>query len=195
MNKFENQLIKKGFTKIAGIDEVGRGCIAGPLVCAIVILPVDYMNNEIKDSKQLTVIKRKKLSNIIKKVAIDYHIEVIEPSLVDKLNPKQASRFAMKKCVEEIKIKPDFLLIDFESINSNIPQLSIVKGDQKSISIAAASIIAKVYRDDLMDKIDKKYPLYDFKNNKGYLTKKHLLSLKENGPIKNIHRYSYKPIK
>lgn len=195
MNKFENQLIKKGFTKIAGIDEVGRGCIAGPLVCAIVILPVDYMNNEIKDSKQLTVIKRKKLSNIIKKVAIDYHIEVIKPSLVDKLNPKQASRFAMKKCVEEIKIKPDFLLIDFESINSNIPQLSIVKGDQKSISIAAASIIAKVYRDDLMDKIDKKYPLYDFKNNKGYLTKKHLLSLKENGPIKNIHRYSYKPIK
>ena len=195
MYKFEKELLKLGYKNIAGIDEVGRGCIAGPLVCAIVILPINYSNDKIKDSKQLTPIKRKKLSEIIKQDALAYHIEIIEPKIVDKLNPKQASRYAMSECVKKISLKPDYLLIDFEHIDCEIKQKSIIKGDQQSISIAAASIIAKVYRDEIMEKLALKYPQYDFQNNKGYLTKKHTQAIIDYGPIHNIHRYTYRPIR
>ncbi len=127
MYKFENELVALGYKKIAGLDVVGRGCIAGPLVCAIVILPINYKNHKIKDYKLLSPSKRKKLYEIIIRDALSYHIEVIEPKLVDKLNPKQASRYAMKKCVEKIKLTPDYLLTDFESIDSKIPQLILLR--------------------------------------------------------------------
>lgn len=195
MYKYEKKLASNGYKLIAGIDEVGRGCIAGPLVCAIVILPIGYKNSQIKDSKLLSAKKRDILDKQIKKDAIAYHIEMIDPIIVDQLNPKQASRLGMKLCVEKIKIRPDFLLIDFEKIDSKIEQLSITKGDQNSISIAAASIIAKVYRDSYMTNLNDKYPKYNFSANKGYLTKNHILALSKYGPLKDIHRFSYKPIK
>lgn len=195
MKKYENELYLNGYKYVAGLDEVGRGCIAGPLVAAMVIFKPDYINNEIKDSKLLNHQQRIKLEKQIKDNAICWEVFEVDPFLVDQLNPKQASRYAMLKCIEKAKIKPDFLLIDFEKLDTNIKQLNLVKGDKISQSIAAASIIAKVYRDRIMIELDKKYPEYKFKDNKGYLTMQHKLAINEYGPIKNVHRYSYKPIK
>ena len=195
MKKYENELYLNGYKYVAGLDEVGRGCIAGPLVAAMVIFKPDYINNEIKDSKLLNHQQRIKLDQQIKDNAICWEVFEVDPFLVDQLNPKQASRYAMLKCVEKAKIKPDFLLIDFEKLDTNIKQLNLVKGDKISQSIAAASIIAKVYRDRIMIELDKKYPEYKFKDNKGYLTMQHKFAINEYGPIKNVHRYSYKPIK
>lgn len=195
MNKYELNAHKNGYQLVIGVDEVGRGCIAGPLVCAGVIFPIGYTNNEIKDSKLLTIKQREKLYDQIIQDCLDYHIVVISSAEVDNINPKQASRLGMKRCVQEIKLKPDYVLIDFEKLDIDITSLSLVKGDQKSISIAAASIIAKVYRDRLLDELHLLYPLYGFNKNKGYLTKQHLNAINEYGPIKSIHRFSYKPIK
>ncbi|MGL5640583.1 MAG: ribonuclease HII [Mycoplasmoidaceae bacterium] len=195
MNNFENKYFQKGFKIIAGIDEVGRGALCGPIVVAICILPKNYVNNEINDSKKLTSLKRYKLDEIIRKDCIDFHIEVIDSKTVDKLNPKNASIKGMQDCLKKIKTKPDFVLIDAEKINSKIENLSIIKGDQNSISIASASILAKVYRDKYMIKMSKKYPNYFFENNKGYGTKIHLDALDKYGPIKNFHRFTYRPIK
>ncbi|MGL4616814.1 MAG: ribonuclease HII [Mycoplasmoidaceae bacterium] len=195
MNTYENKYLKKGFKLIAGIDEVGRGALCGPIVVAICILPKNYLNNEINDSKKITLTKRLKLDKIIRKDCIDFHIEVINSKTVDKFNPKKASIMGMQNCLNKIKTKPDFVLIDAEKINSDIENLSIIKGDQKSISIASASILAKVHRDKYMIKMAKKYPNYFFENNKGYGTAIHLDALKKYGPIKDFHRFSYKPIK
>ncbi|MGL6124871.1 MAG: ribonuclease HII [Metamycoplasmataceae bacterium] len=195
MKKFEEAAYKQGYQLIGGIDEVGRGCIAGPLVCALVILPKDYNNDEIKDSKLLSPKRRQELAKEITKVAIDYNIQVISSLTVDEINPKNASKQGMKKCLEDIKIKPDYCLIDFEKLDISIASESIVKGDQKSISIAAASIIAKVYRDNLMEELGRVYPDYGFERHKGYLTKCHLEAINKNGPIANVHRFSYKPIR
>lgn len=195
MNKYELNAHKNGYQLVIGVDEVGRGCIAGPLVCAGVIFPIGYVNHEIKDSKLLTSKQREKLYSQIINDCIDYQIEIISPNDVDKLNPKQASRLGMKKCIENIHTKSDYVLIDFEKLDIDIPSVSITKGDQKSVSIAAASILAKVYRDKILDELHLQYPQYDFLHNKGYLTKKHMQALNELGPIIDVHRYSYKPIK
>lgn len=194
MNKYEYEANQIGYQYIIGVDEVGRGCIAGPLVCAGVIFPIGYTNSEIKDSKMLSIKQREKLYDQIIQDCLAYHIVIISPEEVDHINPKQASRLGMKRCVQEIEFKPDYALIDFEKLDIDIPSLSLVKGDQKSVSIAAASIIAKVYRDRILDELHTKYPQYDFLHNKGYLTKKHIQALKDFGPIKSIHRFSYKPI-
>ncbi len=193
--KYEKKLFKKNYKLIAGIDEVGRGSLAGPIVVAICILPPNYNNDKINDSKKLSKKQREIMEIIIKKDCIDFSIELIKPQIIDEINPKKATILAMEKSINQIKIKPDYILIDAEKINSNIPNESIIKGDSKSISIAAASILAKVYRDKYMDNLSKKYPEYDFENNKGYGTKKHLESLKKYGPIKKVHRFSYQPIK
>ena len=195
MYKYEKIAYKNGYKLIAGIDEVGRGSIAGPIVCACVILPKNYKNSKIKDSKMLTSKQRKDLYNIIINDCVAYSIVEIDANIVDKLNPKKSSILGMEKSLLSLSIKPDFVLIDFEKISTNIPHNSIVYGDKKSISIAAASILAKVYRDNLMENLSLKYPNYYFHKNKGYLTKQHLESLKEYGPINNIHRFTYKPIK
>lgn len=193
--KYEKEANKKGYKLVAGLDEVGRGCIAGPLVSAAVIFPQNYQNDLIKDSKLLSSTKRELLFDIIKKDALAYYISEISANELDRLNPKQASIFSMQKSIEKINIKPDFLLIDYEKLNTDIDSLSITKGDQKSISIAAASILAKVYRDNLMIELAKKYPEYLFEKHKGYQTKKHEEAIKKYGAIKGIHRFSYKFLK
>jgi ribonuclease HII len=191
---YENQCYTQNKTKIAGLDEVGRGCWAGPLVVAACILPAHYKNDKIRDSKKICPNEREKLFNEIKNKAIAYEIVFIDSLEVDKYNPKQASILGMEYAIKHLKIKPDHLLIDAEKINSRIPQTSIIHGDDCSISIAAASILAKVSRDRYMVNIHQVYPQYNFKNHKGYGTKEHLLALKKYGPIKNFHRFSYKPI-
>ncbi len=195
--KFEKELYKQGFKLIAGCDEVGRGSPAGPLVTACVILPVDYVNPDIRDSKQIKKHSdRQKIAQTIKDVAIDYHIEFIDAETVDKLNPKQASRYGMSKCIEKIKTKPDYVLIDFEKIDTHgIPSNSFAKGDSLSQTIAAASIIAKVARDEYMFAKAKEYPEYGFEKNVGYFTKQHREAIEKHGAIKGFHRFSYKGVK
>lgn len=192
---FDNQYRKDKNYLIAGIDEVGRGCLAGPLVVACCILKIDFDSFEINDSKKISEAKREKLYKLIIENCIDYHIEVIDPITVDNLNPKKSSILGMEISLKNIKTKPDIALIDYEKINSNIKTVSITKGDSKSLSIAAASILAKVFRDRIMKELHKKYPDYDFESNKGYGTKKHIEAIIKNKPIKNIHRFSYKIIK
>lgn len=193
--KFDDKFRKCNKTLIAGIDEVGRGCLAGPLVVACCILKNDFDSFEINDSKKIKESKRQKLYDLIIENCVDYQIEVIDAKIVDELNPKRASISAMEKSIENIKIKPDIILTDYEKIDVNYESLPITKGDSKSLSIAAASILAKVYRDKIMIDLDKKYPNYNFKFNKGYGTKKHIEALQKFGPIPELHRYSYKIIK
>lgn len=191
---YESKYYEKGFIYIAGSDEAGRGPLAGPLVVAACILPKGYKNELINDSKKLTDKKRRYLYDIIKKDAIAYHIEVIDIETIDKINIYQASKLGMKICLENLKVKPEVALLDAMNLDMDYPVESIIKGDEKSVSIAAASILAKVYRDDLMIELDKEYPGYGFAKNKGYGTKEHLLALDTLG-ITPIHRKTYDPVK
>lgn len=195
MKEYEKNAYQQGYKLIAGLDEVGRGCIAGPLVCALVILPKNYENDQIIDSKLLTSKKLEELSKEIINVSIDYNIQIISSQVVDKINPKNASKQGMIQSIEAVTTKPDYCLIDFEKLNISIPNESITKGDQKSISIAAASIVAKVYRDNLMKELGQEYPSYGFEKHKGYLTKFHREAITKYGPIYGIHRFSYRPIR
>lgn len=192
--EFEKKYYDLGYKYIAGSDEAGRGPLAGPLVVAACILPMNYENKLINDSKKLTDKKRRMLYETIKKDALCYHIEVIDIETIDKINIYQASKLGMKICLEKLSIKPEVALLDAMKLDLDYPVESIIKGDAKSLSIAAASILAKVYRDDLMLEYAKEYPGYDFENNKGYGTKKHLVALDEIG-ITPIHRKTYEPIK
>lgn len=192
--EYEKKYYEKGLNYIAGSDEAGRGPLAGPLVVAACILPKNYKNEIINDSKKLTDKKRRELYEIIKKDALAYHIEVIDIETIDKINIYQASKLGMKICLEKLNIKPEAALLDAMHLDMDYPVESIIKGDEKSLSIAAASILAKVYRDDLMIEYDKEYPGYDFKKNKGYGTKKHLEALDTIG-ITPIHRKTYEPVK
>ena len=192
--EFEEKYYEKGLTLIAGSDEAGRGPLAGPLVVAACILPKGYTNDLINDSKKLTDKKRRSLYEVIKKDALAYHIEVISIDTIDEINIYQASKLGMKICLEKLKIKPQVALLDAMKLDLDYPVESIIKGDEKSISIAAASILAKVYRDDLMIEFDKEYPEYQFAKNKGYGTKAHLEALDKYG-ITPLHRKTYEPIK
>ena len=192
--EFEKKYYDLGYRYIAGSDEAGRGPLAGPLVVAACILPKGYKNELINDSKKLTDKKRRYLYDIIKKDAIAYHIEVIDIETIDKINIYQASKLGMKICLENLKVKPEVALLDAMNLDMDYPVESIIKGDEKSVSIAAASILAKVYRDDLMIELDKEYPGYGFAKNKGYGTKEHLLALDTLG-ITPIHRKTYDPVK
>ena len=193
---YETRYQLKGCNNILGIDEAGRGSWAGPISVAGVILPSGYKNDEINDSKTLSPQKREKLFETIINDAIAYQIVFIPPTDVDKYNPKQATINGMKKIIEKISVKPDIVLIDAEKVvNPKYKIESIISGDKKSISIAAASILAKVSRDKLMESYDKKYPEYDFGKHKGYGTVLHLKKLRQYGPIKDFHRFSYAPIK
>lgn len=192
MYLYESRYLVKGFKTIAGLDEVGRGAWAGPVVVAAVVLPPGYRNDKINDSKKLSAAMREKLFHEIIKNAITYSINWVFPKDVDKMNPKKATIYAMEQAVNDLSVKPDYLLIDFEKINTDIQSLSITKGDEKSISIAAASIVAKHARDEYMKKMDKKYPSYGFDKHKGYGTVAHLKAIKKYGLIPNFHRLSYK---
>lgn len=195
MKLFENEAYNLGYKYIAGVDEVGRGPIAGPVVAAAVILPPDFFLPGIDDSKKLSAKKRADLSSYIKREAIDWAISYIFPPLLDEINIYGATIKAMEKAILSLKYKPDFLLIDAVPLNDiNIKQRNIIKGDTLSISIAAASIIAKVERDMSMEYYDELFPGYGFLSHKGYATKKHLEAVLKKGPC-SLHRSSFEPIK
>lgn len=194
MQTFENKCRDKGKQYIAGIDEVGRGPLAGPVVSAAVILPENPGLVGIDDSKKISEEERENWFHRIKKVALAVNYSVISSDLIDMLNIYEATRVSMKESVEGLSIKPDCLLIDAMQIDSEIPQKKIIKGDAKSISIAAASIVAKVTRDNIMKELAKEYPEYGFEKNAGYGTKLHLDSLKKYG-VTPIHRKSYRPVR
>lgn len=190
----ENRLKNEGYSLIAGIDEAGRGSLSGPVVAAAVILPCQLFIANVKDSKKLTSKKRSELYFAILNKAQDVGIGVVEAKIIDKINIAQASYLAMKKAILDLKEVPDYLLVDgFKIPNLNILQLPLIKGEDKSISIAAASIIAKVYRDIIMINYDEKYPQYFFKKNKGYGTEEHLKALVKYGPSE-IHRKTFKRV-
>ncbi|KLU64696.1 MULTISPECIES: ribonuclease HII [Desulfosporosinus] len=191
----EKKLWQKGFLLIAGIDEAGRGPLAGPVVAAACILPTRFTLPGLNDSKALTESKREKLFSQIQNQAIDYAIGSAEPAEIDVLNILQATKLAMKRAVEGLTVRPHYLLIDALTLPAvNLPQLPLVRGDQLSASIAAASILAKVTRDRLMVELDALYPEYTFSKNKGYGTSEHMKVLRRLGPCP-LHRKSFAPVK
>ena len=196
MHEYENSYYEKGYKYIGGTDEAGRGPLVGPVVCACVVLPKDYDNEEINDSKKLTEKKREKLYDIIMKDALAVGVSIISAKEIDEINILEASRKGMKEAYIEAnrKIHIDVLLTDAMNIDLDIPVEKIIKGDAKSISIAAASIIAKVTRDRLLMELDKKYPEYGFASHKGYPTKKHLEAIEKYG-IFDEYRKTYGPVK
>ncbi len=182
---------------IAGFDEAGRGPLAGPVSCAGVLLPPDYDNPLINDSKKLTDHQRRALAEEIKRQAIAYHVELVGVETIDRINILEADRLGMEICLNRIldKNRVDFLITDYMKLRTDIETLAIAKGDATSLSVAAASILAKVTRDDYMIDLDEKYPNYDFKHNKGYGTKRHLEALEKYGPLPGIHRLSFSPVR
>jgi len=190
-SQFEHQYTKQGYSFIAGVDEVGRGCLAGPVVAAAVILNPKNIPNGIDDSKRLTAQKREQLDLEIRNQATTFAIGVGQVEEIDTINILNASKLAMVRAVEKLNPLPDMLLVDGNfTIDWPKFQLPVIKGDQISVSIAAASIIAKVYRDDFMAKMDSKYPGYEFAKHKGYGSRTHRshLQIKGRSPI---HRKSF----
>ena len=192
MKEYENELYNKGIELIAGVDEVGRGPLVGPVVCACVILPKDYYNEQINDSKKISEKKREKLYDTIIQNAISVGIGMSSEKVIDEINILEATKLAMKEAINNSKTKPEHVLIDAVKLDIDIPSTSIIKGDAKSQSIAAASIIAKVTRDRMMDELDKKHPEYLFKKNKGYGTKAHIEAIRKYGII-DEHRKTFAP--
>jgi ribonuclease HII len=192
--KYEHELYDNGINYIAGIDEVGRGPLVGPVVSACVVLPKDFVLEGLNDSKQLSEKKRNLFYDIIKKEALGIGIGIVDNKEIDKINIYQASKKSMIEALNNTNCKIDHVLIDAMKLDIPIPSTSIIKGDAKSITIAAASVIAKVTRDKMMYELDKSYPMYGFGKHKGYPTKKHLEALKKYG-ILDEYRLTYKPVK
>ena len=191
MEAFEKPLWEAGKKYIAGVDEVGRGPLAGPVVTAAVILPEDFDVLGVDDSKKLSPKRREELFDLIMEKAIAVSIGRREPEVIDEINILEATKAAMLDAIRGLEIRPDHVLIDAVVLKGlDIPQTSIIKGDAKSVSIAAASIIAKVTRDREMIEMDEKYPGYAFASNKGYGTKAHYEGLKKHGPCP-IHRKTF----
>ena len=192
--KYEKEAYKLGYEFIAGVDEVGRGPLVGPVVTACVILPKNFELDGLTDSKKLTEKKRDLFYDIIMEKALSVSVGIMDQEVIDKVNIYEATKLAMYESIKKSKIKPDYVLIDAMKLEElEMPSVSIVKGDLKSISISAASVIAKVTRDRMMYELDLKYPMYDFKHNKGYPTKKHIEAIKEYGIIKE-HRKTFSPV-
>lgn len=176
----------------AGCDEAGRGCLAGSVYAAAVILPDGYENELLNDSKKLTDKKRKQLREVIQRDAVAWAVGVVVPEEIDKINILNASILAMHRALDQLKVRPEAVIVDGNRFKSygNLPYTTIVKGDGKYMSIAAASILAKTYRDDYMDGLAEEYPMYDWKSNKGYPTKKHREAIRLHG-VTPYHRMSY----
>lgn len=196
LHKIEKELRKKGYQKIAGVDEVGRGSLAGPVVAAACILPANFYIKGINDSKKLTEEQRTKIyDQIINKPQVIYSIAIVEQKIIDQINIHQASLLAMKNAIQTLKIEPDYLLFDGKQHPlMSIPFEAFPKGDSLCVSICAASIIAKITRDKIMNDYHEKYPQYGFNLHKGYATEKHRRALIEKGPCE-IHRKSFDPVK
>ncbi len=193
--QYEKELNSNNITIIAGIDEVGRGPLVGPVVSSCVVLPKDYFLEGLTDSKKLSKKKREMFFDIIMKDALAVGIGVVDEDVIDEINIYEATKIAMKKAFEEAnkKVKIEHVLIDAMKLDLGVPTTSIIKGDLKSITISAASVIAKVTRDRMMDELDEKYPMYGFKDNAGYGTKKHIEAIEKYGIIKE-HRKTFKPV-
>ena len=193
--KFESEVFSQGFQNIAGVDEVGRGCLAGPVVAAAVILPWQEDFVGVNDSKKLSPQQREKLYPVIIERALAYGFGIVESEEIDRMNIGRASLKAMRLAIEAMKIKPDFVLVDG---NQSIPlltiqQQTIIRGDSLSLSVAAASILAKVKRDRMMVEFSQHYPAFLFEKHKGYGTKEHLAALRAHGPTP-IHRKSFRGV-
>ena len=194
--KYENELYNKGIKYIGGVDEVGRGPLNGPVVAACCVLPKDFVLEGLTDSKKLSEKKRNTFFEYIKKNAIGYGIGMVGPEKIDEVNIYEASKLAMLEAIKKVQkqINLEHVLVDAMPLDLDIGVTSIIKGDSKSISIAAASVLAKVTRDEMMYELDKKYPMYGYKNHKGYPTKKHLEALNKYGLIEG-YRKTYGPVK
>ena len=193
MDKFalENELRASGFPLVCGVDEVGRGPLAGPVVCAAVIMPAHEVIDGIDDSKKLSAKKREKLSTLIRLSAVAFSIFCVQPQKIDEVNILQATRLCMKGAVESLSVRPDFVITDGNmTLDIDTPQRPVIGGDASCYSIGAASVLAKVYRDALMDKYAELYPAYGFVRNKGYGTAEHIAAIKEYG-LCPIHRRSF----
>jgi len=194
MYKYERELGKRGYEFICGVDESGRGPLAGPLFVAAVILPLGKKYKYINDSKLLNEKKRKLAYEEVVTNALSISVSVATVDEIDKYNIYQSTKMKMIDSIKTLEIKPDFVLIDAMNIEEIQNKLSLIKGDRRSISIAAASVVAKEKRDEYMLQLDEKYPMYNFQKNKGYPTKQHKMLLKQFGPC-NEHRKSFKPVK
>lgn len=189
----ESALHEEGYSLVACVDEVGRGPLAGPVVCAAVILPLEkeLLIPGVDDSKKLSAKKRETLDSLIRERAICYSLQEVSEKVIDEINILQATRLCMKLAVESLAIQPNFVLTDGNmTLDITLPQRSIVGGDASCYGIGAASILAKVYRDKLMDEYAKKYPFYAFEKNKGYGTKAHIEGIREHG-LCEIHRRTF----
>ena len=194
MLRYEKELYQAGYQTIAGIDEVGRGPLAGPVVAAAVILPPGCKIKGLNDSKKIPKKKHMAIYQAIMDQALAIGIGIMDNTVIDQVNIYEATKLAMKEALSKLSLKPDYLLIDAMKLDVEIPQESIIKGDANSLSIAAASIVAKVTRDKLMADYDKEFPGYDFAKNAGYGTKSHLQGLERNG-VTPIHRKTFEPVK
>ena len=194
--EYENKLYKQGINYIGGVDEVGRGPLVGPVVAACCVLPKDFVLEGLTDSKKLSEKKRNVFFDYIKDNCICYVIGVVEPEIIDEVNIYQATKIAMKQAISKVEEQIDLehVLIDAMPLDLDIPTTSIIKGDSKSISIAAASVLAKVTRDSMMYELDKKYPQYGYASHKGYPTKKHLEAIHKYGLIEG-YRKTYGPVR
>ena len=189
--EYENKMLAAGYSKIAGVDEVGRGPLAGPVCCACVIMPLDDIIEGIDASKKVSEKKREKLFGLIKEKAIAYQIEFVDEKTIDEINILEATKKCMAKSINNMPIMPDIVLVDaVKNLDTEVATLPIIHGDALSYNIAAASILAKVTRDKLMVEYGKKYPQYGFEKHKGYGTKMHIDALKQYGPL-SIHRKSF----
>lgn len=191
LTSYERRAREKGYEHVAGIDEAGRGPLAGPVVAAAVILPGDYHHPEINDSKQLSAKKRDELYGVIRDEALAVGVGVVEAPIIDAVNILRATLIAMREAIVDLPFRPDYLLVDGNyRVPVKIPQTTIVRGDALSVSIAAASIIAKVSRDQIMEIYHRQFPQYNFIRNKGYGTSEHREAIRQFGPCK-IHRKSF----
>ena len=192
--RYERKLNKQGITLIAGVDEVGRGPLCGPVVTCACILPVDYKLPGLTDSKKISEKKREELYEILIKDAVSYAIGIVDNKRIDEINIREAAIEAMYQAIDKLDKKPEYVLIDAMDLNKlDMPYHAMIKGDFKSASISAASIIAKVTRDRMMIDLDKEYPEYGFAKHKGYPTKDHIEAVKKYG-VKDFYRFTFSPI-
>lgn len=193
-SRYERAAWSKGYVRVAGLDEAGRGCLFGPVCAAAVILDPERPIRGLNDSKQLEPERRSVLAERIRERALAWTVEFVDSQTIDRINILQASRLAMKLALERLSPQPDYLLVDYVRVDSRIEQLPLVHGDARSFSIAAASILAKVTRDQSLAELDREFPGYGLASNKGYGTPDHLRALSERGPTP-LHRFSYAPVR